>query len=110
MHSIFGAPLGSAYSSSKGAVVQFTKSLANSWARENIQVNAILPGYIDTDMTKKARIDIPELEKRVENRTPMGRWGVPEDLEGIAVFLSSKATDFITGTAIPVDGGYSING
>ena len=110
MHSLFGAPLGSAYSASKGGVVQLTKSFANTWAPNNIQVNAILPGYIDTELTRKARIDIPGLEGRVKERTPAGRWGVPDDLGGIAVFLSSKASDFVTGTAIPVDGGYSING
>ena len=75
MHSLFGAPLGSAYSASKGGVVQLTKSLANSWAKDNIQVNAVLPGYIDTTLTQQARIDIPELQKRVEERTPVGRWG-----------------------------------
>ena len=69
-----------------------------------------MPGYIDTELTRKARIDIPGLEDRVKERTPAGRWGVPDDLGGIAVFLSSKASDFVTGTAIPVDGGYSING
>ena len=110
MHSLFGAPLGSAYSASKGGVVQLTKSLANTWAKDNIQVNAILPGYIDTTLTRQARIDIPELQKRVEERTPAGRWGNPDDLGGIAVFLSSNASNYVTGTAIPVDGGYSING
>jgi len=110
MHSIFASPVGSAYAASKGGVVQLTKSLANCWAKDNIQVNSILPGYIDTEMTKKARIDIPELQRRVEERTPVGHWGKPEDLSGTAVFLSSKASNFVTGTAIPVDGGYSING
>ena len=110
MHSLFGAPLGSAYSASKGGVVQLTKSLANSWAKDNIQVNAVLPGYIDTKLTQQARVDIPELQKRVEERTPVGRWGNPDDLEGIAVFLSSEGSNFVSGTAIPVDGGYSING
>ena len=110
MHSLFGAPLGSAYSASKGGVVQLTKSLANTWAKDNIQVNAVLPGYIDTTLTRQARIDIPELQKRVEERTPAGRWGNPDDLGGIAVFLSSNASNYVTGTAIPVDGGYSING
>ena len=110
MHSIFASPLGSAYAASKGGVVQLTKSLANSWAKDKIQVNAILPGYIDTEMTKKARRDIPDLQKRVEERTPVGHWGKPKDLGGTAIFLASKASDFVTGTAIPVDGGYSING
>ena len=110
MHSLFGAPLGSAYSASKGGVVQLTKSFANTWARDNIQVNAVLPGYIDTTLTRQARVDIPELQKRVEERTPAGRWGDPDDLGGTAVFLSSNASNYVTGTAIPVDGGYSING
>ena len=110
MHSLFGAPLGSAYSASKGGVVQLTKSLANTWAKDNIQVNAVLPGYIDTTLTRQARVDIPELQKRVEERTPAGRWGNPDDLGGIAIFLSSDASNYVTGTAIPVDGGYSING
>ena len=110
MHSLFGAPLGSAYSASKGGVVQLTKSLANTWAKDNIQVNAVLPGYIDTTLTRQARVDIPELQKRVEERTPAGRWGDPDDLGGTAVFLSSDASNYVTGTAIPVDGGYSING
>ena len=110
MHSLFGAPLGSAYSASKGGVVQLTKSLANAWAKDNVQVNAVLPGYIDTSLTRQARIDIPELQSRVEERTPVGRWGEPDDLGGIAVFLSSEGSNYINGTAIPVDGGYSING
>ena len=110
MHSLFGAPLGSAYSASKGGVVQLTKSFANTWASKNIQVNAVLPGYIDTELTKQARLDIPGLEQRVTERTPAGRWGNPDDLGGIAVFLASEASNYITGTAIPVDGGYSING
>ena len=110
MHSIFGAPFGSAYSASKGGVVQLTKSLANSWAKSNIQVNAILPGYINTDLTKKAKIELPMLDSNVKQRTPTGNWGNPEDLGGIAIFLSSQASNFVTGTAIPVDGGYSING
>ena len=110
MHSLFGAPLGSAYSASKGGVVQLTKSFANTWASKNIQVNAVLPGYIDTELTKQARLDIPGLEQRVTERTPAGRWGNPDDLGGIAVFLASEASNYVTGTAIPVDGGYSING
>ena len=69
-----------------------------------------MPGYIDTELTKQARIDIPELEQRVIERTPARRWGFPDDLGGIAVFLASEASNYITGTAIPVDGGYSING
>lgn len=73
-------------------------------------MNAVLPGWIDTDLTRKAREQIAGLEERVVARTPAGRWGTPEDLAGIAVFLASSASDFVTGTAIPVDGGYSVQG
>ena len=90
--------------------MQLTRALACAWARDNIQVNAVLPGWIDTAMTKRARQDIAGLHERVLARTPAGRWGEPDDLSGIAVFLSSHASDFITGTAIPVDGGYSVQG
>ncbi len=110
MLSIFGTPWGSAYAASKGAMVQFTKALATAWAGDNIQVNCFLPGWIDTSLTRQARIDVPGLEERVTARTPAGRWGDPEHFEGIAVFLASKASDFVTGTAIPVDGGYSVMG
>ena len=108
MLSIFGAPYASAYGASKGGVVQFTRSLATAWAGDNIQVNAVLPGWIDTELTQGARQQVPGLYERVLSRTPAGRWGAPGDLAGVAVFLASAASDFITGTAIPVDGGYSI--
>ncbi len=107
MLSLFGAPFAAPYAASKGGVVQLTKSLATAWARDNIQVNCVLPGWIDTELTRQARRDIDGLERKVVERTPAGRWGVPEDLAGIAVFLASPASDFVTGTAIPVDGGYS---
>jgi 2-deoxy-D-gluconate 3-dehydrogenase len=110
MYSLFGAPLGAAYAASKGGIVQLTKSLAASWAKENIQVNAVLPGWIDTALTRQARIDIPELNDRVHDRTPAGRWGEPDDHKGVAVFLASAASQFVTGTSIPVDGGYAISG
>jgi 2-deoxy-D-gluconate 3-dehydrogenase len=71
-------------------------------------VNAILPGFINTDLTKTAKVQIPGLEERVLARTPAARWGEPEDFAGIAVFLASAASDYVTGTAIPVDGGYSV--
>ena len=109
MMSIFGAPYASAYAASKGAVVQFTRSLATAWAADNIQCNAVLPGWIDTDLTRGARKQVAGLNERVLARTPAGRWGVPADLAGLAVFLSSPASDFVTGAAIPVDGGYSIS-
>jgi 2-deoxy-D-gluconate 3-dehydrogenase len=107
MMSIFGGGYLSPYSASKGAIVQLTRSLAAAWARDNIQVNAVLPGWIDTALTRKARVELKGLEERVLSRTPAGRWGEPGDLAGIAVFLCSPASDFVTGTAIPVDGGYS---
>jgi len=108
MMSLFGAPYASAYGASKGGIVQFTRGLATAWAADNIQCNAILPGWIDTELTRKARDQVQGLNERVLARTPAGRWGRPQDLAGIAVFLASPASDFITGTAIPVDGGYSI--
>jgi 2-dehydro-3-deoxy-D-gluconate 5-dehydrogenase len=108
MTSIFGASFAPAYSASKGGIVQLTRALATAWASDNIQVNAVLPGWIDTDLTQKARVEVGGLNERIVARTPAGRWGQPQDLAGIAVFLSSAASDFITGTAIPVDGGYSV--
>lgn len=107
MMSLFGSPFAAAYAASKGGIVQLTKSLATSWAADNIQVNAILPGWIDTDLTRRARADVPTLHDRVLARTPQNRWGQPADFAGIAVFLASSASDFVTGTAIPIDGGYS---
>ena len=110
MMSIFGASFAPAYGASKGGVVQLTKSLAIAWAPENIQVNAILPGWIDTALTRRARAEVPGLNERVLARTPAARWGRIDDFEGIAVFLASAASDFLTGAAIAVDGGYSAVG
>jgi len=110
MTSIFGVPFAAPYGASKGGIVQMSRAFAAAWAGDNIQVNAVLPGWIDTDLTKRGRRDIAGLEEKVKARTPAGRWGVPQDLAGIAVFLAAPASDFITGTAIPVDGGYSIQG
>ena len=107
MTSIFGAGFAAPYSASKGAIVQLSKALASAWAKDNIQVNAILPGWIDTDLTRQARKDLPGLHERVLARTPAARWGNPDDFAGIAIFLASRASDFVTGAAIPVDGGYS---
>ena len=108
MMSIFGAPYAPAYGASKGGIVQLTKATAASWAVDGIQVNAILPGWIATDLTDGARAQVAGLNERVIARTAAGRWGQPADLAGTAVFLASAASDFVTGTAIPVDGGYSI--
>jgi 2-deoxy-D-gluconate 3-dehydrogenase len=107
MTSIFGFDVGPVYAASKGAVVQLTKSLASAWAKDNIQVNSVLPGFIDTELTQGARRNIPGMHERVVNRTPARRWGEPADLAGAAVFFSSRASDFVTGTALPVDGGFS---
>jgi 2-deoxy-D-gluconate 3-dehydrogenase len=108
MMSIFGAPYAPAYGASKGGIVQLSRAMAASWAADGIQVNAVLPGWIQTELTDGARAQVPGLSERVVARTAAGRWGRPEDLAGIAVFLASAASDFVTGTAIPVDGGYSI--
>src|SRR3954470_19607114 len=110
MMSIFGASFAPAYAASKGGIVQFTRSCAVAWAADNIQANAILPGWIDTDLTRRARAEIDGLHGRVLERTPAARWGAIDDFAGIAVFLSSSASDFVTGTAIPVDGGFSVMG
>jgi 2-deoxy-D-gluconate 3-dehydrogenase len=110
MMSIFGASYSPAYAASKGGIVQFTRACACAWADDNIQVNAILPGWIDTDLTKRARVEVGGLHERVLARTPAARWGAIDDFAGIAVFLASSASDFVTGAAIPVDGGFSIMG
>lgn len=107
MMSLFGAPYAAAYGASKGGIVQLTRSLATAWAPDDIQVNAVLPGWIDTDLTAAAREQVEGLHARVVARTPAGRWGHRDDMAGIAVFLASAASDFVTGAAIPVDGGFS---
>ena len=108
MMSIFAASFSPAYAASKGGIVQFARACATAWAKDNIQVNSILPGWIDTDLTKGARREVEGLHERVLARTPAARWGDPKDFAGIAVFLASAASDFVTGTAIPIDGGYSV--
>jgi 2-deoxy-D-gluconate 3-dehydrogenase len=110
MMSIFGAAFATAYAASKGGMVQMTKSMATAWAKDNIQVNAILPGWIDTALTRRAREQVSGLHESVLKRTPAGKWGVPDDFSGIAVFLAAPASDFVTGAAITVDGGYSVQG
>ena len=110
MMSIFGASFSPAYGASKGGIVQLTKSAAIAWAPDNIQVNAVLPGWIDTELTQGARREVPWLHESVLKRTPARRWGTIDDMAGVAVFLASSASDFVTGTFIPVDGGYSIQG
>jgi 2-deoxy-D-gluconate 3-dehydrogenase len=108
MMSIFASSYAAPYAASKGGIVQMARAMATAWAKDNIQVNAILPGWIDTELTQKAREQVEGLNERVLARTPAGRWGAPEDFAGIAVFLASRASDFVTGAAIPVDGGFSV--
>ncbi len=108
MASTFGSSYAVSYAASKGAVVQLTRSLALAWAVDNIQVNAILPGWFDTEMTERARVEVPGLNERVLARTPQKRWAKPSDMAGTAVWLASHASDFVTGVAVPVDGGYSV--
>jgi 2-dehydro-3-deoxy-D-gluconate 5-dehydrogenase len=108
MMSIFASSYATPYAASKGGIVQMARAIAVAWAKDNIQVNCILPGWVDTALTRSAREQVPGLNERVLARTPIQRWGAPADFAGIAVFLASPASDWITGTAIPVDGGYSV--
>jgi 2-deoxy-D-gluconate 3-dehydrogenase len=109
MYSIFGNWYAAAYAASKGGLVQLTKSLAVAWARDNIQVNAILPGWIETEMTAGAKA-APEFDAATIARTPAARWGQPADFAGPAVFLASAASDFVTGHSLAVDGGFAVQG
>lgn len=106
MLSYFGGPLTPAYAASKGAIVQLTKSLAVAWAEEGIRVNAIAPGWIETDLTRGAREDAAR-SQAILARTPMKRWGIPADIGGVVAHLCSDEARFITGAVIPIDGGYS---
>jgi 2-dehydro-3-deoxy-D-gluconate 5-dehydrogenase len=105
MLSFFGGFTVPAYAASKGGVAQLTKALSNEWASKNIQVNAIAPGYMATEMNTKL-IEDKSRNAEILGRIPAGRWGTPEDMKGIAVFLASHASDYISGAVIPVDGGY----
>lgn len=106
MYSFFGSGRIPSYSAAKGAVIQLTKSMAIELAPYNIQVNAIAPGWFETDMT--ASIKTLPLNDEIILRTPAGRWGKPDEIIGTAVYLSSKASDFVTGETIRVDGGFAI--
>jgi len=106
MYSFFGSGLVPSYSAAKGAIVQLTKSMAIEFAPHNIQVNAIAPGWIETDMTAPVRT-MP-MNDEILARTPAARWGQPEEVAGAAVYLASRASDFVTGETIRVDGGYAI--
>jgi 2-deoxy-D-gluconate 3-dehydrogenase len=107
MTSLFGAGYAVPYTASKGGIVQLSRSLAAAWASDNIQVNALLPGWVETDLTDAARAQVPGLYERVLGRIPAGRWAKPHDMAGTAIWLASAASDYVTGTAIPVDGGFS---
>jgi len=107
MYARFGSPRNPAYGASKAGVEQLTKSLAIAWAPDGIRVNAIAPGFVVTEQSARARQD-PTFTALVEARTPAGRWGLPADIAGAALFLASDASAFMTGTCLPVDGGYSV--
>lgn len=107
MYSLFGSPRVPAYGASKAGVSQMTKSLAIALAPDHVRVNALAPGFIVTEQTARVRADEAHVRKVIE-RTPMNRWGQPEDLAGAALFLSSPAAAYITGVTLPVDGGYSV--
>lgn len=106
MLSFFGGPLVPGYSASKGGIVTLTRSLAIAWAKDDIRVNAIAPGWIATPLTRGLRDD-EERNRAILERTPMARWGTPSDLVGPALFLAGDAARFVTGVVLPVDGGYS---
>ena len=109
MYSYFGSGLIPSYSAAKGAIVQLTKSMAIELAPHGIQVNAIAPGWIETDMTAPVRSEeMKVMNDEIISRTPAARWGLPEEMAGPAIFLASQASDFVTGETIRVDGGYAI--
>lgn len=107
LSSFFGASMISAYTASKGGVAQLTKVLSTEWAGKGINVNAIAPGYMKTELTKDIETKNPDQYNSIISRIPKGRWGNPDDLKGLAVFLASEASEYISGTIITIDGGYS---
>jgi NAD(P)-dependent dehydrogenase (short-subunit alcohol dehydrogenase family) len=107
MYAMFGSPKNPAYGARKAAVQQLTKSLAIAWAPDGIRVNAVAPGFIVTQQSARSRTD-PVHVANVNARTPLGRWGEPEDIAGPVLFLASPAAGFMTGTCLAIDGGYSV--
>lgn len=103
--SFFGGFTVPAYAAAKGGVAQLTKALSNEWASRGININAIAPGYMATEMNT-ALIEDEGRSKEILSRIPAGRWGTPEDIMGTAIFLASDASDYLNGAIIPVDGGY----
>ena len=108
MLSFFGSAAAPAYSASKGGVAQLTKSLAAAWASDSVRVNAVAPGWISTPLTQPLQDDAAKSEP-IMQRTPMKRWGTPEDIGGVVRFLMSDEAKYMTGAIIPIDGGYSAN-
>ncbi len=108
MLTFFGGPRVPAYSASKGGIAQLTRSLAVAWAPDGIRVNAVAPGWIRTPMTQALQEDTARSAALLA-RTPMGRWGRPEDVAGPVLFLCSESAAFVTGAVLPVDGGYSVS-
>lgn len=109
MLSFFGGYKVAAYATAKGAVAQLTKNFCNDWAGRGINCNCIAPGYMDTKINAHiSKENTPERYEEITQRIPTGRWGTPEDVKGIAVFLASHASDYVNGAVIPVDGGYLV--
>jgi NAD(P)-dependent dehydrogenase (short-subunit alcohol dehydrogenase family) len=109
MYSIFGSAIAPAYTASKSGVIGLTRSFAASWGKDGIRCNAVAPGFIKTNMSR-VMWENPELADPISARTPMGRWGDPQELGDVIGFLCAPESRFVTGVMIPVDGGYAISG
>ena len=107
MYAFFGGVKVAAYTASKGGVAQLTKALSNEWSNQGVNVNAIAPGYIRTELNRHVWEKDLKRSQEIIDRTPAGRWGDPEDMAGPAIFLASHLSDFINGVIIPVDGGFA---